>query len=520
MRFSVTELQRYYLEVLAFIDYIEIYKPRMDGARSPAKELASCIGAFTSLPRVVQDFVEAGLPVYFIRPAAAVFTASPPKILKVVSLLEPEAHLVLCDATPRFLTIFRGSANSPMKHLAMHRYSRTWMVYKNPHDSTAAPISVNPFQNNGVVPNASDIRGEAELLKAQLPQVSVASGSGTTAPLGTSMFSSLLLNQFYTHPMILDRPHQHKKRRPTDRRESKQGRDTFSDYASDLLPPSKSFWRHALASVDHVQQLIVSGAPSHEEFQRFALPDPHFIITPQNPVKRTSYLIAWIRFRPTLFFVLRRKQRLLKRGQEWWELLELVGRNSGSNQNSFASSVRDKLLREFEETFEAFGQGQMLVAGPTAQVAWKGTNISINATPPYHVFHEVLWELFEVNFRFELFALDKRASTLKLGVPARLTRIVKCFPDGDMIPPTIPSDNEGLVATSWKDRAPFTAVLMEILRYWPHSPSMLHSLSRGELKGEFELECWFLCLEDIASKFYCQTFWNYFGRAPILPRRI
>src|SRR6201999_2305721 len=82
------------------------------------------------------------------------------------------------------------------------------------------------------------------------------------------------------------------------------------------------------------------------------------------------------------------------------------------------------------------------------------------------------------------------------------------------------SDNEGLVATSWKDRAPFTAVLMEILRYWPHSPSMLHSLSRGELKGEFESECWFLCLEDIASKFYCQTFWNYFGRAPILPRRI
>src|ERR1700742_5194572 len=157
MRFSVTELQRFYLKVLAFIDYIEIYKPRMDGARSPAKELASCIGAFTSLPRVVQDFVEAGLPVYFIRPAAAVFTASPPKILKVVSLLEPEAHLVLCDATPRFPTIFRGSANTPMKHLAMHRYSRTWMVYKNPHDSTAAPISVNPFQNNGVVPNASDI---------------------------------------------------------------------------------------------------------------------------------------------------------------------------------------------------------------------------------------------------------------------------------------------------------------------------------------------------------------------------
>src|ERR1700742_2794411 len=28
MRFSVTELQRYYLEVLALVDFIEIYKPR------------------------------------------------------------------------------------------------------------------------------------------------------------------------------------------------------------------------------------------------------------------------------------------------------------------------------------------------------------------------------------------------------------------------------------------------------------------------------------------------------------
>ena len=165
MRFSVTELQRLYLEVLAFVDYIEIYKPRMDGARSPAKEPAACIGAFTSVPRVVEDFLDAGLPVYFIRPAAAVFTTSPPKILSVVSLLEPEAHLELRDSTPRFPTIFKGPTNTPMKHLAMHRYSRTWMVYKSPHDSTAVPISINPFQNGEIVPNASDIRGEAELLK-------------------------------------------------------------------------------------------------------------------------------------------------------------------------------------------------------------------------------------------------------------------------------------------------------------------------------------------------------------------
>ena len=177
MRFSVTELQRYYLEVLALVNYIEIYKPRMDGAQSPAKGLtAACIGAFTSTPRVVQDFVEAGLPVYFIRPAAAVFTASPPKILSVVSLLDPESHLELRDSEPRFPTIFKGLTNTHMKHLAIHRYSRTWMVYKDPHDPTAMPISVNPFQSGTIVVNASNIRKEAELLRDQLPQEPIASG--------------------------------------------------------------------------------------------------------------------------------------------------------------------------------------------------------------------------------------------------------------------------------------------------------------------------------------------------------
>src|ERR1700742_2683629 len=102
----------------------------------------------------------------------------------------------------------------------------------------------------------------------------------------------------------------------------------------------------------------------------------------------------------------------------------------------------------------------------------------------------------------------------------RLTRIARCFPDGDMIPPAIPSDNEGLVATAWKDRAPFTIAFMEVLWSWHDSPDILHSLSRSELKGQIESERRFLQLEDTASEFYCQTFWNYFGRAPILPRRI
>ena len=33
LRVGVTEFQRYYLEIYGCLDYIEIYKPRMDGER-------------------------------------------------------------------------------------------------------------------------------------------------------------------------------------------------------------------------------------------------------------------------------------------------------------------------------------------------------------------------------------------------------------------------------------------------------------------------------------------------------
>ena len=43
MRFGVTEVQCYYLEIYALLDYLQIYKPRMDGAQ-PAATVANCIG--------------------------------------------------------------------------------------------------------------------------------------------------------------------------------------------------------------------------------------------------------------------------------------------------------------------------------------------------------------------------------------------------------------------------------------------------------------------------------------------
>jgi hypothetical protein len=70
MEFSVRDVQRMWLELTAMLDYMQIYKPRMDGYTPSASRIADTVGVFTHDLRVVQDFVTAGLPCWLIRPVS------------------------------------------------------------------------------------------------------------------------------------------------------------------------------------------------------------------------------------------------------------------------------------------------------------------------------------------------------------------------------------------------------------------------------------------------------------------
>ena len=63
MRIGVSNFQHYYLEIYGSLDYIENYKPCIEGARPPAESVANCMGAIMNIPHIVQDFYMAGLPV-------------------------------------------------------------------------------------------------------------------------------------------------------------------------------------------------------------------------------------------------------------------------------------------------------------------------------------------------------------------------------------------------------------------------------------------------------------------------
>jgi len=143
MVFGITEVQRYFREITGMLDYMEIYKPRMDGEDVPASNLANAIGAFTTEVRVAQDFVVAGLPVWLIRPASAFDDQN---ILAVVTPMSPDKCLVVGKCNPEFPVIFSGDGCDLKKFEVIHQYSRHFLRYPDPfnHVPSCASLPSSP----------------------------------------------------------------------------------------------------------------------------------------------------------------------------------------------------------------------------------------------------------------------------------------------------------------------------------------------------------------------------------------
>ena len=133
MRLGVTKFQQHYLELYGLLDYLKIYKPlkpQMDRARPPAESIMNCMGAFTNIPRVVQDFNTAGLPIWFLRPSSDWDASVRCNILEIVTPLNPANVLCVSEHSPPFATIFHGFSTNPKKHDALNNLSQMWLVFK------------------------------------------------------------------------------------------------------------------------------------------------------------------------------------------------------------------------------------------------------------------------------------------------------------------------------------------------------------------------------------------------------
>jgi hypothetical protein len=107
---NVQYVQRCYLELLAVLDYLEVFCPCMRGL-CPAASMAELrMGVFTYDPIVVQDFMHAGLPVWLIRLYDMLYTV---RINSVKDVWLPEDYLCLEDTSPHFKPFFCDRVDHP-----------------------------------------------------------------------------------------------------------------------------------------------------------------------------------------------------------------------------------------------------------------------------------------------------------------------------------------------------------------------------------------------------------------------
>ncbi|KAF9037956.1 hypothetical protein BJ165DRAFT_1531862 [Panaeolus papilionaceus] len=466
MRFTVTELQRYYLELIALLDYMQIYQPRMRGIHPAGTTVDDRVGVFTLNEKIVQEFQRAGLPVWFVRP----WTGQPfsNNILRVVDAIPSDARME--DHDPPFPPVYTGLLGGREVVDAIHQFSRNWFTFKDPFlDSTmAASSSLNPSSIR--VPSKKSVPSKQQKPKAR------------------------------------------------------DGRNKFMPLEGPFAPFPIPTWAEGLIAVDVSYQNLIEASKSEPHFGHYVFPDPGVFTSATSDEKRVKLLRTWLLSRDAWMSCLVSQDSLALSAQAWRDFLFLDLSSPPEVTNTRKSArLQAALAKLTPQTLEAFHIEPQYATGQPS--VWNNHQYNADELPPHNVVREILWELYELNFTYELICLDRRAC-INLGsddtsLYERELIIQKCFPFLAYKMPTqpMPTTNRGLASDNPSERLTHVLQLAKLMSSWRgEKPAIFELYKRRSQDSISRQEA--SDLERSVAQFYCQTFYNYFGRAAQVPHRL
>lgn len=320
--------------------------------------------------------------------------------------------------------------------------------------------------------------------------------------------------------------------RPSDARGS-SGRNHFIEPAVPFNPPDIPAWTQARTNINQENRLDIKMERGYRG------PDPGmFIGTSQD--RRYIYLAHWLALRGA-----------------WWARQTRELDRDGTSIGASGQQWRD-VLYHYAELF--IGVGDKLWEAPRAAAShtkanqrlqqvhtlFAASDVVLSTLPRNLTFHEhhfetqrisqitayqtswILWELYENQFRLELLALDRAIlknthwdSNRSIG--QRMNRI--CLVSGTsssmMLVGELPKFNGYLASENWKGRLLALRPLQSICVDWDKALGGSSGLAEPDLKTPaLAVENNVNLLEKRLASFYCQTFYQHFGRPPILPHRL
>jgi hypothetical protein len=287
------------------------------------------------------------------------------------------------------------------------------------------------------------------------------------------------------------------------------GRDKFSPLDSPLAPFSIRAWAEALQAVD---RHLVFHQSAH-----YAFPDPGLFVTPTNDKKKAKLIETWVRVRPA-WIVRIVHEGLSMSSQEWRDLLSMDLSDLSGNGDSKAMKRREKIRDKFTPTSSDPGVRFRSTVGEP--FVWQGRGYIPGVLPVTGVVCQILWELYELNFTYEFISLDRRAcENLDVMDSERLlereSSISKCFTINTFKSAPLPNHNRGLAADDLRNRLPHLQEVVRVMMAWKGTKPTAFYCADLPFDDHHAKE-----LEDIVAKYYCQQFYNYFGRAAQVPHRL
>jgi len=169
--------------------------------------------------------------------------------------------------------------------------------------------------------------------------------------------------------------------------------------------------------------------------------------------KTTEYLHQWLCLRTTFIYRLSSSsssaQPLLN--QAWCDLLNSAEEKQPSGSKLTKASRRAETLKEIlgdclHEVGVELAPNDGLIPSH-----WGECNLGAGAPIPCHITKEILYELFSLNFRYELSALHSCVKLANFDIHDYHSVLVACFPEQSTLAVELSKGNIGLTANRIED---------------------------------------------------------------------
>ncbi|KAJ7600038.1 hypothetical protein C8J56DRAFT_879794 [Mycena floridula] len=257
-------------------------------------------------------------------------------------------------------------------------------------------------------------------------------------------------------------------------------------YIADIMPPCAEVWITA-------SNAVVKRKGSWAINSGFVVLKPSLLCGVQTSERQQLYLTNWLLYRTPFIASIMDGTGYALSSEQWRNILHLQGKRSENPESKQATAYQ--ILRQ---CFQNSGLELSLDQQVNNTAVWRNEERSVEALRNPRLGMEVVFELCELNFRYELEALDARSRRTTLTEPLEFTdardRLRSCF--------------------AISNGGPLSAVMLalkKVMELWKGAEQMrdiefntVHDIS-PEIEGK-------------VTRFYAQRFYECFRRVPTLPR--